>query len=239
VSLHLPPVAGPLSALDVPFFDANWYLDVTDFARHTVWMNAAVDAWSTYGVLVFALLLVAAWWSGRRTSSRATAAALCAPITTVLAVVLTLAIKSMVAEPRPCYAFPHAFTVAPCPVLSDYSFPSNHATIAGAVAMGVILVNRRLGSLATAAALLMAASRVYIGVHYPHDVVVGLAVGATVSLAGYVIVRRPLTGLVDTLGRTRLRPLLMSADQHRVGVVEHLVDSGGMSNDHVARRARG
>jgi membrane-associated phospholipid phosphatase len=91
--------------------------------------------------------------------------------------------------------------------MGDYSFPSNHATLAGAVAVGVLLVNRRLGVLAGIAALAMAASRVYIGIHYPHDVLAGLALGAAAAWAGHLLLRRPISRLVQALTRTRLRPL--------------------------------
>ncbi|WP_240677020.1 phosphatase PAP2 family protein [Actinacidiphila soli] len=199
---------GPLSAFDGPSFDGDWYTEVTDLARRTTWANGAVDAYTTYGVLLFGVLLAAAWWSARRTGGRAMAATLCAPITIAAALAVNAALKSVVAEARPCRALPHAFTVEPCPAASDYSFPSNHSAMAGAVAMAVLLINWRLGVLAAAAALLMAASRVYVGVHYPHDVIIGLAVGTTVVLAGYAALRNIALRLLNTLTRTPLRPLL-------------------------------
>jgi membrane-associated phospholipid phosphatase len=45
-------------------------------------------------------------------------------------------------------------------------------------------LERRLGVLAVVNAVLIAASRVHIGVHYPHDVVAGLLLGAAVAWAG-------------------------------------------------------
>jgi undecaprenyl-diphosphatase len=59
-----------------------------------------------------------------------------------------------------------------------------------------------------ALAVLMAFARVYVGAHYPLDVVAGLAFGALVTVVGWVVVRRPLTALVGGLSRTPLRPLL-------------------------------
>jgi membrane-associated phospholipid phosphatase len=54
----------------------------------------------------------------------------------------------------------------------------------------------------------MAFARVYIAAHYPQDVLAGLALGALVTLVGYLVVRRVLVGLVQRLQDTRLRPLL-------------------------------
>jgi undecaprenyl-diphosphatase len=201
---------GPLSAFGGPSFDGALFTEVTDLARRTTWANGAVDAFTTYGVLLFGVLLAAGWWSARRTGGRAMAAMLCAPLTIATAVALNAMIKTVVAEPRPCRALPHAFLVQPCPVATDYAFPSNHAAIAGAVAMTVLLINWRLGVLTVAAALLMAASRVYVGAHYPHDVIVGLAVGAAVVLAGYMVLRTISLRLLDTLIRTPLQPLLIA-----------------------------
>ncbi len=80
--------------------------------------------------------------------------------------------------------------------------------MAGAAAAGLWLVDRRLGVVATVAAVLMAGSRVYIAAHYPHDVVAGLVVGAAVTLLGWFALRRLLTRLVEALTGTALRPLL-------------------------------
>ena len=58
---------------------------------------------------------------------------------------------------------------------ADFSFPSDHAVMAGAVAAGLWFVSRRLGIIAAIAAVVMAFARVYIAAHYPQDVAAGLA----------------------------------------------------------------
>ena len=80
--------------------------------------------------------------------------------------------------------------------------------VAGAVTAALFLVDRRLGWVSAAAAVLMAVSRVYIAAHYPLDVVVGLLLGAAISLAGYFLLRRILLRMVLALQHTRFRPLL-------------------------------
>ncbi|GAC1361611.1 MAG: hypothetical protein NVSMB32_00820 [Actinomycetota bacterium] len=49
----------------------------------------------------------------------------------------------------------------------DFSFPSDHAAVAGAVATALFLVDRRIGLVAAILALAMAFARVYVGAHYP------------------------------------------------------------------------
>ena len=73
---------------------------------------------------------------------------------------------------------------------TDPSFPSDHATMAGAAAVGLWIVNRRLGIVAAAAALLMAITRVYIAAHYPGDVLAGLLLGAIVAIGTWLLLRR-------------------------------------------------
>jgi undecaprenyl-diphosphatase len=56
----------------------------------------------------------------------------------------------------------------------------------------------------------MAASRVWVGVHYPHDVAVGLVVGALAAFVAMSVLARWPRGLAARLSATRLRPLLVS-----------------------------
>ncbi|MFJ6216909.1 phosphatase PAP2 family protein [Streptomyces sp. NPDC092296] len=57
------------------------------------------------------------------------------------------------------------------------SFPSGHSASAAAFATGVLLESPRLGALVAPVAAAVAASRVYVGVHYPGDVLAGCALG--------------------------------------------------------------
>ena len=62
------------------------------------------------------------------------------------------------------------------------SFPSGHAASAAAFATGVALESPLTGAAVGVLAAGVAASRVYAGVHYPGDVIVGAAVGSAVAL---------------------------------------------------------
>ncbi|MFD9818672.1 phosphatase PAP2 family protein [Streptomyces violascens] len=195
-------------ALDGASIDGGLYGDITDFARHTHWLNGPVSAFTSYGIALFAVLMLAGWWFARRKDDSVMAAALAAPIAAVFAYLVNAAIKSVFTEPRPCRALPHDFLIEKCPPLDDYAFPSNHTTVAAAAAVALFLVNRRLGILASVFALLMGASRVYVGAHYPHDVLVALVVGGVVSFAVTWSARRFGAPLVTRLRGGALRPLL-------------------------------
>ena len=58
------------------------------------------------------------------------------------------------------------------------SFPSGHSASAFAFAAGVAIASPRFGLPVTAAAALVAYSRVHTGVHFPSDTIVGSVIGA-------------------------------------------------------------
>jgi membrane-associated phospholipid phosphatase len=91
--------------------------------------------------------------------------------------------------------------------------------MAGAVAVGLVFVSRRLAALAGVAALVMAFARVYIAAHYPIDVAVGLVLGAAVAVAVYLAAHRPIASTVTALvdRGSRLRPLLTAAPPESAG----------------------
>ncbi|MFJ2400478.1 phosphatase PAP2 family protein [Streptomyces xanthochromogenes] len=196
-------------ALDGASIDGGLYGDITDFARHTHWLNGPVFAYTSYGVALFAVFMLAGWWIARRKDASVMAAALSAPIAVVLAYVVNDAVKSVFTEPRPCRALPHDFLIEKCPPVNDYAFPSNHTTVAAAAAVALFLVDRRLGAIAALAALLMGASRVYVGAHYPHDVLVALVAGGVVAFVVTWSARRYAAPMVARLRGGALKPLLV------------------------------
>ncbi|MFG2874954.1 phosphatase PAP2 family protein [Streptomyces sp. NPDC048337] len=174
------------------------YRDVTDFAHSTpAWVQSAFEVWTEYGLLLFGLLFAAVWWRARtRPGPRAVALAVLAPLAAAVAYVASEVVKSTVDEERPCRAVVGAAaSLIKCPAPGDWSFPSNHAAIAGAAAVALALAVRRLALLTVPLALLMAFSRVFVGVHYPHDVAMGLLLGG--SLAALVVLA--LTGPISTI----------------------------------------
>ncbi|MBM0225831.1 phosphatase PAP2 family protein [Micromonospora sp. ATA51] len=181
------------------------FLQINDLARATPWLHAPLADYAKYGVVLFAVLLLAGWWTARQRGA-GLPAAVWAPLGMLLAVAGNQLIVSAVHEPRPYTTLPGILVLADRS--TDPSFPSDHATMAGAVAAGLLLVSWRLGLLAAPTAGVMGFARIYIGAHYPSDVLAGFAVGAAVTLLGYLIARRPIGAALDRLDHTLLRPLL-------------------------------
>lgn len=139
-------------------------------------------------VIVLLMAVIREWVKARKAPATAMAAALlalCAPLVAYLA---SETVKSLTEIPRPCQQLELALHTG-CPAATDWSFPSNHATVAAAAATAwVMLTSRRSGALWTTTviagvAVLAAATRVLLGVHSLVDVLAGLALGSTTALA--------------------------------------------------------
>jgi undecaprenyl-diphosphatase len=190
--------------------DAGDFLLINRFARRTGWLHGFMTGYAGYGLLVFAVLLVAGWWIARSArDTRALAAVAWSGLGTLLALALNQPIVNAVAERRPYASIPHVLVLVGRS--SDYGFPSDHATMAGAVAAGLCFASRRLGIAAWFAAVLLAFARVYVGAHYPHDVLAGLLFGAAVVTVTGFAARPLLVRALTSLAATPVRPLLLAA----------------------------
>ena len=69
--------------------------------------------------------------------------------------------------------------------IDKYSFPSGHTTGAFSLAVIIALYYPIFGFITIPLALCVGISRIYIGVHYPTDVIVGIFIGTTCSLLTY------------------------------------------------------
>jgi undecaprenyl-diphosphatase len=100
----------------------------------------------------------------------------------------TLGLKAIVGRDRPWVTVPEADPLVRTTI--GQSFPSGHAatSFAGAVVLTYLFPRGAPAFLTLAAAV--AFSRVYVGVHYPSDVVAGAVVGAAVGLLAVSVWRR-------------------------------------------------
>ena len=191
----------------LPLLQESWFRDINDFARNTTWLHSPIRLYAKDGVILFAFLLLVGWWLARRGGDLPRVArSLWAPLGVLLALAVNQPIANAVAEPRPYAALPHVLVLVSRS--TDYSFPSDHAVMAGAVALGAAMTIRSLGWIAIVMAAVMGFARVYVGAHFPLDVVAGIAVGAAVSAAGYLVVKRPLLALTAAVSHTPFSPLV-------------------------------
>ncbi len=193
-----------ISRLNHRLFD-----DVNTFARNTRWLHTPLVDYAKDGVVLFGLLLIVGLLRSRRGSARTLAAAVWACIAVLLAVAVNQPIVHAAHEARPYTGHPNILVLVARS--ADLSFPSDHSVMAGAAAAGLLLVSRKIGLVAVVAALLMAFARVYVGAHYPGDVLAGLLIGATVAILGWLLLRVPLTRAATwSRDQPRLQPLLVA-----------------------------
>ncbi|MBI4141628.1 phosphatase PAP2 family protein [Candidatus Woesearchaeota archaeon] len=72
--------------------------------------------------------------------------------------------------------------------LKTASFPSRHTDLAFVFAQSVFFVDKKTGFLAFAVALLVGFSRIFVGVHYPFDVLAGVFFGIAGAFAAFRII---------------------------------------------------
>jgi undecaprenyl-diphosphatase len=168
----------------------------------TTWDAEAMNALHElrWAPLTAFFVLVSAWWvkwpvlaavgafGDTRAGWRLPRAALAASLAAGLGALAATGIKEIFDRARPPLGNVDVTAVVAVP--GSPSFPSGHAATAFAAATVVAALHPRLRLPALAIAALVALSRVYLGVHYWSDVVVGSALGVAVGLLVAVAAKR-------------------------------------------------
>ncbi|MFF7645345.1 phosphatase PAP2 family protein [Streptomyces canus] len=184
--------------------DVDLLYDINGLAKDAPhWFDQVMEYVGEYGILLgMVLLILWCWWAGRRRggedAASSVAALVWAPLAAALAVLVNVPIRGFVERPRPFRT--HEGLEVLVSGKTDYSFVSDHATITMAMAVGLFVANRKFGLVGIALALLEGFCRVYMGVHYPTDVIGGFALGTAVAL------------LLSPLAMALLTPLLKAVE---------------------------
>ncbi|MEV4172221.1 phosphatase PAP2 family protein [Nonomuraea sp. NPDC049709] len=180
------------------------YQDIVDFSLTTpAWLHTLAEVGTDAGLFVFAALFVVAALRAWRGPARDLALVVAGPAGIVAAYVVSEVVKLLVREDRPCRG--GITTIAVCPPSDDWSFPSNHSVIAAGAAATLVLAWRALAWAVFPLAAVMAFSRVFVGVHYPHDVAAGFLLGLALAPLFALLLVGAVTPAVRLM-RTRLSP---------------------------------
>ncbi len=110
----------------------------------------------------------------------------------ILSIVSEYILKWIIARPRPSVDMGAIILATP----GNYSFPSTHATLSFAFAYIFSYVDKKSAPWVYAIAICVSFSRVYLGVHYPLDVLSGAVLGSAIG-----ILARAMENLVKTTHR--------------------------------------
>ena len=171
------PILGPLASLDEALLrlvlDLRW--------GPLTALMALLSAWWVKGVVIAAAGAVADW---RRRPRSVPWSALLATAALLLASLASGLLKDAFDRARPALAEP----LVSLP--GDASLPSGHAATAAAAAGVVALLHPRLRLPLAGLVVAIARSRVYLGVHYPSDVLAGAGLGLAIAWLVVALARR-------------------------------------------------
>src|SRR5213083_2597424 len=151
--------------------DYRIYHAINQFVYHHAWLGRGLNVLENWAVPVIAIATLALWLLARPGGSRRwKLASACALGSAALALLVNQLISKIWHRQRPFATHPSAHVWGSRS--HDPSFPSDHASAAFAIAFAVFL----------AAAIVIGVGRVFIGAHYPLDVVAGCLVGLASAL---------------------------------------------------------
>lgn len=154
--------------------------------------------------LIMALTVLALWFSGRNPEERERnqRTVWCALIAAGFACLAVEICNLFFDRPRPFEMYPGAVQLLFYPP-ADPSFPSNMAAVTFGFAAGTWLGNRRVGWFLLIPALLVCFARVYVGVHFPLDILGGAVIGIGMGFFALLVLRiaEPIPTLILKLMR--------------------------------------
>lgn len=167
----------------------NLFHAINQFAGKSDWLDDIMEFCAQDIVWLIVAILAGLWITAKKSNQRMVFYA-------ALSCVVSLAIAALLISPEVNHPRPfvgHHVTQL-IPHAADPSFPSDHSTFAFSIAFSVWFVRRRLGSVLLGLAVLTGFSRVYVGVHYPADIIGSAALGLIVS---YLVNR--MNGKLDVI----------------------------------------
>ncbi|MBZ4319107.1 phosphatase PAP2 family protein [Streptomyces huiliensis] len=221
--------------------DVGLLYDINGLAKDAPgWLDRTMEFVGEYGIVLgLGVLMVCAWWSVRRgpDAPAGVAALLWAPLAAGLALLVNVPIRGFVRRPRPFLE--HQGLDVLVKGKTDFSFVSDHATLTMALGVGLFVAHRRYGLVGIGLAFLEGFCRVFMGVHYPTDVIGGLALGTAVVLLLAPLAMMLLTPLAGRVAATRAGWLVRSRSAPAPVALAEEPDGGGVTGRQPQRHDKG
>jgi undecaprenyl-diphosphatase len=137
--------------------------------------------WLPVYLTFFGFLIWRYKWRGVRI-----VAALCI-IVGLANIITNVAAKELIARPRPCAEGLISWIRLPDGMRHGYGLPSSHAVnnFAGAAFLALLYRSRRSFFVVMTIAAIVSFTRIYLGLHYPSDVIAGAVLGLAIGAAGF------------------------------------------------------
>lgn len=162
--------------------DQTVFFWINGLAGHASWIDDVIRtlACDLFVPVVMIIALIAVWFSGRNLADRTRNqyGVICSLASMGIANLLVFIFNAILPDRLRPFADPtigykvHLIYYPP----TDPSFPSNAAAASFALAAGIWVYNRKLGYIFSIPALIISFGRIYMGVHYPLDILGGFAV---------------------------------------------------------------
>lgn len=155
---------------------------------HNYFLNsffALLSGIGKWGIIWFIIAAILFFWEEKKNFRKFVSLTL-ALVTSGVAVEFIL--KNLIKRVRPEFVIP--FTISVAEKSASYSFPSGHATIAFAAGFILGRQHKKMKWLYYLLAFLIAFSRIYLGKHYPSDVIVGAAIGLLIGFFSIQLINR-------------------------------------------------
>ncbi|MGE6343555.1 undecaprenyl-diphosphatase [Bacillus mycoides] len=164
--------------------DYNGFRYINEHVKENIYIDYLMIFFAEYAQYMFILLFMILWLN-KKYKNRA--CVIQAIIACCFAFVLNRIIGLFFYRERPFVS--HLNINQLVEHTANASFPSDHATSAFAIAITVFLYKKRLGKAFLLLAFLIAFSRVWVGVHYPLDVLMGAVLGLVWAFITHYIVK--------------------------------------------------
>ncbi|RSL30320.1 phosphatase PAP2 family protein [Salibacterium salarium] len=136
------------------------------------WLDAVMRFLSSFGYIAAILVILGLLFTKKRSFG------VIGVVSLLLGLGINYIVKIIVDRPQPFIT--HDVTLLMERTASP-TFPSDQAVIVGGSAVILFFVHRKLGVAASILAFLVVFSRIFVGHHYPTDVVAGVLVGSIIA----------------------------------------------------------
>ncbi len=196
----------------------DWRLEraIYDVSLHHHWVGSLFHGVEQASIPVMVVITGLLWFFSRPGGGRKWKLA-CGSgyAAAALGYVIAFVIHHIYDRPRPyeAHAIRHPWSSS-----TDASFPSDHTSLSFAIAFAVLAFDTVAGVVFLVVAAIIGVGRLFIGAHYPGDVLAGVGVGLVAALIVVRLLPRFVAFVVDQVERV-IDPLVRPLWRRRAGDV--------------------